>query len=118
MIRMEVVMTDSESARARIAEIREELAHIAMALPGSVTVRTYACGKAYCACHKDPPKLHGPYYSWTRKVDNKTVTKLLSPESYEKLKPLLENHRRMRELVSEMAEATIAVLRDEGELPA
>ncbi|MDA8374540.1 MAG: hypothetical protein M0Z91_09915 [Actinomycetota bacterium] len=111
-------MTDSESARARIAEIREELAHIAMALPGSVTVRTYACGKAYCACHKDPPKLHGPYYSWTRKVDNKTVTKLLSPESYEKLKPLLENHRRMRELVSEMAEATIAVLRDEGELPA
>ena len=111
-------MTDSESARMRIAEIREELAHIPMALPGSVTVRTYACGKAYCACHKDPPKLHGPYYSWTRKVDNKTVTKLLSAEQYEKLKPLLENHRRMRELLTEMAEATIAVLRDEGELPA
>lgn len=111
-------MTDSESARARIAEIREELARIPMALPGSVTIRTYACGKAYCACHKDPPKLHGPYYSWTRKVDNKTVTKLLSAESYEKLKPLLENHRRMRELLTEMAEATIAVLRDEGELPA
>ena len=118
MIRMEVIMTDSESARARIAEIREELARIPMALPGSVTIRTYACGKAYCACHKDPPKLHGPYYSWTRKVDNKTVTKLLSAEQYEKLKPLLDNHRRMRELVTEMAEATIEVLRDEGELPA
>ena len=111
-------MTDSESARRRIAEITEELSAIPMALPGSVTIRTYACGKAYCACHKDPAKLHGPYYSWTRKVGKKTVTKLLSPESYEKLKPLLENHRRMRELVTEMAEATIEVLRDEGELPA
>ena len=27
-----------------------------------------------CRCKGDPPRLHGPYYLWTRKVAAKTVT--------------------------------------------
>jgi len=38
---------------------------------------------------------------WTRKVDNKTVTRTLDPAQAERLRPLLDNSRRLRELVSE-----------------
>ena len=49
----------------------------------------------------DPPQLHGPYLTWTRKVDNKTFTRTPDPAQAERLRPLLDNSRRLRELVSE-----------------
>ena len=39
---------------------------------------------------------------WTRKVDNKTVTRTLDLAQAERLRPLLNNSRRLRELVSEL----------------
>ena len=48
------------------------------ALPGTLTVRAYACGKPGCRCHADPPRLHGPYAEWTRKIGGKTVTRRLT----------------------------------------
>jgi hypothetical protein len=36
------------------------------------------CGKADCACHGDPPVLHGPYWQFGRAVAGKTVTKWVS----------------------------------------
>ena len=30
------------------------------ALPGTLTIRAYACGKTSCRCHAGPPRLHGP----------------------------------------------------------
>ena len=32
---------------------------------GSLAQRYNRCGKANCACHADPPRLHGPYWQWT-----------------------------------------------------
>ena len=48
------------------------------------------------------PSCTGPYLTWTRKVENKTVTRTLNPEQAERLRPLLHNARRLRELVSEL----------------
>ncbi|MHB8187799.1 MAG: DUF6788 family protein [Dermatophilaceae bacterium] len=50
----------------------------------------------------DPPQLHGPYLTWTRKVDNKMVTRTLDLAQAEPLRPLLDSSRRLRELVSEL----------------
>ena len=51
-----------------MAQAAAELAAAAgPALPGTLTVRSYACGKRRCRCHDDPPQLHGPYWQWTRK---------------------------------------------------
>ena len=39
-----------------------------MVLPGSITQRRTRCGRDGCACRADPPRPHGPYWQWTRKV--------------------------------------------------
>jgi hypothetical protein len=56
------------------------------------------CGRASCACHSDPPHLHGPYWQWTRKVAGKTVTRYISPQTASDYQSWLENDRRIREL--------------------
>ena len=64
--------------RAR-AKITAEIAALGLPLPGSLVQRRTRCGNTgcHCHCHSDPPQLHGPYLIWTRKVDNKTVTRTL-----------------------------------------
>jgi hypothetical protein len=91
----------------RQREIGAQIAALGLPLPGSLVERRTRCGNPGCRCHADPPQLHGPYLTWTRKVDNKTVTRTLSPEQADRLRPLLDNARRLRELVSELE--TLAV---------
>jgi hypothetical protein len=91
----------------RQREIAAEIAALGLPLPGSLVERRTRCGNPGCRCHADPPQLHGPYLTWTRKVDNKTVTRTLSPQQADQLRPLLANARRLRELVSELE--TLAV---------
>ncbi|MDN5766568.1 MAG: hypothetical protein L0H96_12360 [Humibacillus sp.] len=92
----------------RRAEIAAEIAAMGLPLPGSLVERRTRCGNTRCRCHDDPPRLHGPYLTWTRKVENKTVTRTLSPEQAERLRPLLDNARRLRELVSELEALALA----------
>jgi len=61
-------MEPSPAQRAARDRIAAELAAAGFALPGTLTVRAYACGKPGCRCHADPPRLHGPYAEWTRKI--------------------------------------------------
>jgi len=75
---------------------------LGLPLPGSLVERRTRCGNPGCHCHADPPQLHGPYLTWTRKVNNKTVTRTLDPGQAERLRPLLDNSRRLRELVHEL----------------
>ena len=77
------------------------------ALPGTLTVRAYACGKPNCRCHADPPRLHGPYPTWTRKIGNRTITKTLTPEDAERLRPYFDAHRRLRQLITELEAVSI-----------
>ena len=48
---------------------RDKIAAAGFAVPGTLTIRAYACGKHNCRCHADPPQQHGPYAEWTRKID-------------------------------------------------
>jgi hypothetical protein len=92
------------NARQRRAQQRlaRQLSEIGFALPGSLIERRTSCGKAGCRCTADPPELHGPYIQWTRKVDGRTVTKLLSPAQRDRYQPWFDNARRLRELVAEL----------------
>ena len=78
------------------------LADIDFALPGSVIIRKVRCGKSECRCKADPPELHGPYIQWTRRVEGKTVTRLLSQDQLERYRPWFDNARRLRELSAEL----------------
>jgi len=91
--------------RAETRQIARELAAIARTgevLPGSLTERAMRCGRAGCGCHADPPRLHGPYWQWTRKVNNKTVTRWLSPRQAADCRRWIDNDRRLRELLARL----------------
>jgi hypothetical protein len=104
-------------ARLRRAQqrIAAELPQIDWALPGSVVTRQMRCGKRNCRCKQDPPQLHGPYIQWTRTVDGKTITKLLTPEQLTRYQPWLDNARRLRELVTELETLTVQAVEQNEE---
>jgi hypothetical protein len=98
---------DQQAARDRIAT---ELAAAGFALPGTLTVRAYACGKPACRCHADPPRLHGPYAEWTRKIGGKTVTRRLSPAELTEYQPLFDNAKKLRALLAELHDLTLEII--------
>ncbi len=95
--------------------LAEAMAHVNGALPGSVVVRRMRCGKPGCKCKADPPVLHGPYIQWTRTVEGKTVTRLLSEEQLARYQPWFDNARRLKDLVAKLEIASVhAIERSEG----
>jgi hypothetical protein len=93
------------SHRAEAEKIAAEFAAIAatgMVLPGSITQRRTRCGRANCGCHADPPRLHGPYWQWTRKIAAKTICRWLSADQHRDYAPWIDNDRRLRELLTRL----------------
>src|SRR5690349_15109298 len=93
------------SHQAEASKIAAELAAIAatgMVLPGSITQRRTRCGRANCGCHADPPRLHGPYWQWTRKIAAKTVCRWLSTDQHRDYQAWIENDRRLRDLLARL----------------
>ncbi len=95
---------DQRAAQQRIVGA---LGQLGFALPGSITERMMRCGKQRCRCKHDPPQLHGPYLQWTRTVERKTVTKLLTGEQLERYQPWFDNARRLRALAAELETVSI-----------
>jgi hypothetical protein len=90
--------------------IRTELAALGPCVPGTVNVRLGRCGKQRCSCRADPPRLHGPFRSWTRKVAGKTVTRILSEEQLGDYQELFDNHRRLKALVHELEALSLSIV--------
>ena len=100
--------------RLETRQIARELAALARTghvLPGTLTERTMRCGRASCRCHDDPPRRHGPYWQWTRKVKNKTITRWLSPQQAADYNHAIANNRRIRELLARLEAISIAHLK-------
>ena len=96
-------MTRSSSPpQRRRRELIAQITQIGFILPGSINIVMNRCGKPRCACHADPPKPHGPYITWTRKIAAKTVTRRLTAEQAERYRPWIENSHRLRELINEL----------------
>ena len=102
-------MDVSPAQQAARDKITAQLAAAGFALPGTLTVRAYACGKPNCRCHADPPRLHGPYAEWTRKIDGKTVTRRLTPAELTAWQPLFDNARKIRALLAELQDLTLEI---------
>jgi hypothetical protein len=103
-------MDVSPAQQAARGKIAAQLAAAGFALPGTLTVRSYACGKPNCRCHADPPRLHGPYAEWTRKVAGKTVTRRLTPDELADWQPLFDNAKRLRALLADLQDLTLAIV--------
>lgn len=101
----------------RYRKLAGQLADIGFIAAGSLAPRFNRCGKDNCACHADPPRLHGPYWHFTAKVDGKTVNRRLSEREAERYREWIDNDRRVRSLLAEMravaAKATELILKRE-----
>jgi len=102
---------------AQQRRIANALSEIGLALPGSLTVRAYRCGKTKCRCRAEPPQLHGPYAFWTRKVNGKTVTRMLSHDEVAEYQPLFDNARKLRDLASELQQLTLQLVEEAHDSP-
>ena len=91
--------------QAEAEKIAAELAAIAatgMILPGTITERRTRCGRRNCSLPRRPaPRLHGPYWQWTRKIAAKTVGRWLTPDQHRDYQPWTDNDRRIRELLEQ-----------------
>src|SRR5262249_37622458 len=76
----------------------------------SITQRRTRCGRPSCGCHADPPRLHGPYWQWTRKVAAKTVCRWLSADQHDDYQAWIDNDRRLRELLTRLEALGAAAL--------
>lgn len=103
----------------RYRDLARQLADIGYIASGSVAPRYNRCGKTNCACHGDPPRLHGPYWRWTAKVNGKTVNRRLSEREAKLYNEWIANDRRARALLTQMrqiaAEATELIMRDSAD---
>ncbi|HEY1793153.1 MAG TPA: DUF6788 family protein [Opitutaceae bacterium] len=119
-------MTTTSSARLasyerRYQELAGQLARIGYIASGSVALRSNRCGKQNCACHGDPPRLHGPYWHFTAKVDGKTVNKRLSEHEALLYEEWIANDRLARDVLAQMraftAKAAPLILAQEPSIP-
>ncbi|MGH9293358.1 MAG: DUF6788 family protein [Acidimicrobiales bacterium] len=101
---------DTKAEADRLAKEIAKVARRGLAAPGSLTHRLTICGRAGCRCGGEPPRPHGPYWSWTRKIGNKTVTRYLSDDQHEDYGAFFENARRLRELVAHLEALGLQVI--------
>jgi hypothetical protein len=87
---------------ARRRQITDQIATLGPTLPGSLVTRSSRCGNRGCRCQHDPAHRHGPYWTWTRSINGKTVTRALSNEQAEIYRPWFDNTRQLRNLVDEL----------------
>ncbi len=110
-------MRQLDPERARRAAIKAEIARLGPVVPGSLIERSMRCRNENCRCHGDPPRLHGPYWFWTRKVRAKTVSKVLSAEQAAEYRAWFDNERRLRELVHELEALGVAAIESDPRSP-
>jgi hypothetical protein len=102
-----------KSHRTRQARLAADLGRAGFALPGTVLVRT-TCGKKNCGCHADPPRLHEPSIQWTRKVNNKTVTRKLTHEQWQRYEEWFKNAKRLRGLLADLETLSMEVFEQDS----
>ena len=86
--------------------LAKRIADIGFIWQGSVSKRYLRCGKATCACMRDPDSRHGPYYYWTTKVGGKSVAKKLDGVHAQLLEEWVENRIEMDSIIAEMREVS------------
>lgn len=101
------------ATRAKAARLAAEIAQVAhrgLALPGSLLERHTRCGRPGCRCSAEPAAPHGPYWSWTRKVQGKTRTRYLSAEQRADYEAWFDTAKRLRELLAELETLGLEVI--------
>ena len=97
---------DLQALNERREHIVRELAALGDVQSGSLAERYRRCGKPTCHCATDGGPGHGPSWSLTRRVDGKTVTRIIAPSEVPEVQARVAECRRLRGLVRELIEVS------------
>lgn len=99
--------TPKEQARKRA--LLAEIDRMGWFLRGSLLQVANRCGKPGCGCKADPPRLHGPYWQWTRKVSGKTVSVRLTDAQARLVRGWIENGKGVERKLAALEELSYQV---------
>ena len=94
-------------ADQRRRAIAAEIAALPPALPGSLTARLTRCQSEGCHCRGEPPVLHGPYWAWTHRQGGRQVTRAITADQAERLRPFIDADRKLHDLVRELEDLAV-----------
>jgi hypothetical protein len=107
---------DWERYEQRFLELKREFQHLQCFCKGTVLRRMVKCGKAYCACHYDPAKRHGPYFEWTYKANGKTVNVKLTPQTMPVYRAASKQYQKLKLLLNRMERLSQTLLRHQARM--
>jgi hypothetical protein len=99
-------------AEKRRKAIVAEISRLGPAAAGSVADRFTRCQRQGCHCQGESGELHGPYPTWTRRENGRTITKTLQPDQVEDVRASIEARARLRALVRELEEVSSQLVAD------
>jgi hypothetical protein len=105
---MATVRTNDEK---RYEDLKRQIGALLPIRRGSVVRRFMPCGKPGCRCQARPPRLHGPYYQWTRKVRGRTETTRIDKQQAKLLDEWIANGRTLDRLVAQMERVCLRITR-------
>jgi len=91
----------------RYEALKQSVADIGLVRSGSLVRRFMPCGKAHCRCQASPPKLHGPYFQWTRKIRGRTVTVRVAEHEAHLFADWIANRRRLHHIVGQIEQVSL-----------
>jgi len=95
-----------DALEKRRKQLLAELAAIGELRPGSLTERYRKCGKPTCHCATEVTGGHGPSFSLSRKVEGKTVTRIIPSAAVAETREQLAEYQRFRGLSAELIEVS------------
>jgi hypothetical protein len=106
--------TREDSYSQRFQDLTREFQQLEYFCKGTVLKRMMKCGKAQCACQKDPAKRHGPYFEWTYKVGGKTVNVRLTAEAAPIYMAASQQYRKLKSLLNRLERLSQSALRQQA----
>lgn len=87
-----------EEKRSRV---KEQLTEVGDMRQGTVSERYLKCGKEQCRCGSEKDYVHGPYFSLTKSVKGKTVTRIIPKGAIASTKAQIAKFKEFRRLSQE-----------------
>ena len=95
-------MTKSrKEINSQIEAVKKKISVLEYVIRGSVYKTSMPCGKPNCICKRDPSKLHGPYWYFTKSVKGKTKGRKLKENEIEAYKKGVQQYKELQKLITE-----------------
>jgi len=86
-----------------------EIGKLPVFRPGTLEAAYRKCGKPNCHCARPGAQGHGPVWILTRKVKNKTVSKVIKKDTVESTHEQIQSYHEFQELIREYVETNVKI---------